>query len=199
MDRIPAETLDGILDYVLIDEGPAKPTDCTTPLDSDPFLDSLKTLRLVCKTFRDAVADRFWTFFENYSVLLERNSLKKLRRIAQNKHTRSRLRVIWVYTYQFKQCLTEWPKFKQAFKEERAHERKNYLNLKVDGQDELPFNGTKIMKAYQAYKQLYEQQEKMMTSGERKVLLSEIFELLDGHVSGKCIQFLSPPISDEGR
>lgn len=134
MDRIPVETLDGILDYVLIDDGPTKPADCTTPLDSDPLLNSLKTLRLVCKTFRDAVADRFWRFFEDYSILLERNSLKKLKRIAQNKHTRSKLHVIWIFTYQFKQCLTEWPKFKQAFKEERAHERKNYLNLKMYGQ-----------------------------------------------------------------
>lgn len=43
------------------------------------------------------------------------------------------------------------------------------------------------MKAYQAYKKLYEQQEKMKASGERKALLSEIFELLDGHVKSKYI------------
>lgn len=134
MDRIPAETLDGILDFVLEDKGPTKPADCTTPLDSDPFLESLRTLRLVCKTFRDAVADRFWSFYANYSILLDRNSLKKLKRIAQNKHTRSRLRVLWIFTHQLRQGLTEWPKFKQAFKEERAHERKTYLNFKVEGQ-----------------------------------------------------------------
>lgn len=55
------------------------------------------------------------------------------------------------------------------------------------------------MKAYQAYKQLYEQQEKMKVSGERRASLSEIFELLDGHVSGRYIRLLTLAISNDSR
>lgn len=185
MERIPAETLDAILDHVLEDEGPTTPADCITPLDSDPLLDNLRAIRLVCKTFKDAVEERFWGFYENYSVLLERDSLKKLKRIAQNKHTRCRIKVLWIFTYQFKQCLTQWSTFKQAFKEERASQRKNYLNFTNGTDKELPFSGSKVLKAFQAYKQVYARQQQMNISGERKAILADILELLDGHVSSR--------------
>jgi hypothetical protein len=182
MDRIPAETLDGILEYVLEDGGPTVPADCTTPLDSDPLLDNLRALRLVCKTFRDSVADRFWQFYDQYSVLLTRDSLKKLKRVAQNKYTRRQLKLVWIFPYQLKRCLTEWPTFRKAFKEERECPRKNYLNLK-NGAGEVAFDGTKILKAFRAYKHLYEQQQQIIALGERKAMLTEIFELLNGHIS----------------
>jgi hypothetical protein len=176
MENVPNEVLTQIVES--LEEDADWELCCSSPLDTDPFLANLRSVRLVCRGFKAAAAHIFGeTYFSCREVILEKSSLETLRSIAKHKELCKFVTHLTVNTYQFPAELTEWSTFRSHISREVANEHATFLNT-ADEEGITPLAGVRALMAHAAYKRLYKNQKKAKASGAYTAMLAESLECL---------------------
>lgn len=180
MDTLPVELLVRVIEE-LWEEMPGTPLQCTiSPLDRDPLLQNLKSVRLVSKAFRSAAFKLFRdTYFTKLWTTMDKKSLTKLVDVTAS-NLGAKLERLLISTYQFLPHICE---SKAVFeKRVRREKKEEHTYLKRIGEE---FDAKRIVVAYKSYKHYLKEQQYMRNTGGDSAMLARA--LGNARKSLKCI------------